>query len=97
MIKFDLPEIWNQAGFGSEIKVTGGQRLSCTDCRELLFSNGRTFLAEILQQRVWNVVESLGKFREDSCARPLDFKLPVEDSSSGSAPVLWIFSFPAGH
>lgn len=46
------------------------------------------YLAEILQQRVWNLGESRGKFREDSGATPLDFKLPVEDRSSCRGPPL---------
>lgn len=57
------------------------------------------YLAEILQQQVWNVVERRGKFREDSGASPLDLKLPVEDRSSSRAPLelLWILSFSASH
>lgn len=46
------------------------------------------YLAEILQQRVWNLGGSRGKFREDSGATPLDFKLPVEDRSSCRGPPL---------
>ena len=57
------------------------------------------YLAEILQQRVWNVVASPGKFREDSGAGPLQPQTPCGGQIQLLCPLslLWILSFSASH
>lgn len=57
------------------------------------------YLAEILQRRVWNVVASPGKFREDSGAGPLQPQTPCGRQIQLLCPLqlLWILSFSASH
>lgn len=90
---------------------TQNQSKSLREIKNKRLHNGKKktlsalYLAEILQQRVWNVGESRGKFREDSGATPLDFKTPCggqiqlprpPSSSSGSSPSLPATNRPRG-